>query len=95
MAVNQRRNQCEAKSYIFRVVIEDDHFEDGREAYHAFAPALKGCHTWGNTYQEALANIREAVEIYVEDLLESGESIPIDNDQDVMVQSTPVVVVNV
>jgi predicted RNase H-like HicB family nuclease len=31
-----------------------------------FCPALKGCHTWGRTYDEALANIREEVELYVE-----------------------------
>src|SRR5207247_2981281 len=38
----------------------------------------KGCHTWGHTYLEALANIREAIELYVEDLLEAGEAIPVD-----------------
>jgi hypothetical protein len=43
------------KSYIFRVVIEPDKFEDGRDAWHGFCPALKGCHTWGHTYEEALA----------------------------------------
>ncbi len=31
------------KSYVFRVVIEPDKFEDGREAWHASCPALKGC----------------------------------------------------
>jgi predicted RNase H-like HicB family nuclease len=33
------------KSYVFRVVIEPDKFEDGREAWHASCPALKGCRT--------------------------------------------------
>jgi predicted RNase H-like HicB family nuclease len=49
----------------------------------------------GLAYREALANIQEAVEIYVEDLLESGESIPIDNDNDVIAQPWPAVVVNI
>jgi hypothetical protein len=49
------------KSYIFRVVVEDDATENGQEAFHAYCPALKGCHTWGRTYDEALANVREAV----------------------------------
>ena len=66
------------KSYIFKIVVEEDAFEDGRIAYHAYCPALKGCHTWGHTYQEALANVREAVELYVEDLREAGDPIPVD-----------------
>jgi len=41
-------------------------------AYHAFCPALKGCHTWRHSPEEALANIREAAELYVEDLIEAG-----------------------
>lgn len=82
------------KSYIFKVVIEEDQFEDGRKAYHAFCPALKGCHTWGHTYEEALANIKDAIELYVEDLIEAGEEIPIDPDKGVVEWSSPSVVVN-
>ena len=52
------------KSYIFKVVIQPDKFEDGRDAWHAFCPALKGCHAWGHSNEEALANIREAIDIY-------------------------------
>src|SRR5882724_9286624 len=64
------------KSYIFRVIVEEDLLENGRQAYHAYCPALKGCHTWGHTSTEALANIREAVELYIEDLLQTGAAIP-------------------
>jgi predicted RNase H-like HicB family nuclease len=56
------------KSHIFKVVIEEDSFENGVRAYHAYCPALRGCHTWGHTPEEALTNIGEAVELYVEDL---------------------------
>jgi len=59
------------RSRLFRVVIEGDRFEDGSRAYHAFCPALKDCHTWGYSPEEALANIREAVEVYVEDLIDT------------------------
>ena len=41
-------------------------------------PALPGCNTQGNTIEEALANAREAIELYLEDLRESGEPIPDD-----------------
>lgn len=65
-------------SYIFPLVVEADRFADGTPAYHAYCPALKGCHTWGHTREEALANVREAVELYVEDLIEAGEPVPVD-----------------
>lgn len=55
------------QSRVIRIVIEEDHFENGSAAYHAFCPELKGCHTWGRSPAEALANIREAAELYVED----------------------------
>lgn len=92
-AKRRRDKPPKVKSYVFRVVIEKDAFEDGRKAYHAYCPSLKGCGTWGYTYEEALANIREAVELYVEDLLESGEPVPVDSG--VTEFPTPSVAVNV
>lgn len=83
------------KSHIFKVVIEEDRFEDGRKAYHASCPALKGCHTWGHTAEEALANIREAVELYVEDLRAADEPIPVDPDRGAVEWPSPSVAVNV
>ena len=67
-------------TYTFEVVIEEDEFEDGRPAYHAYCPALPGCRTWGHTYKEAEAKIREAVSLYVEDMIEAGDEIPGDGD---------------
>jgi predicted RNase H-like HicB family nuclease len=94
MKNSAQNNDKRAKTYIFDVTIEEDEFEDGRRAYHAACPALKGCHSWGHTYEEALANVREAVELYVEDLIEAGERIP-GSRKGVVVRSTPAVVVNV
>jgi predicted RNase H-like HicB family nuclease len=65
-------------TYVFKVVIEADQFEDGRTGWHGSCPVLKGCHTWGHTYEEALGNVQEAVELYVQDLVESGEQIPVE-----------------
>lgn len=45
------------------VVIERD--ENG---YYAFSPELEGCQSQGDTFEEALTNIREAVELYLETL---------------------------
>ncbi len=76
------------------MVIEEDHFEDGSLAYHAFCPALKGCHTWGHSPEEALENIQEAAEVYVEDLVEGGEPIPSGPEDGTIVIPAPAVLVS-
>jgi predicted RNase H-like HicB family nuclease len=45
------------------VIIEKDEF-----GYYAFCPALKGCHTQGDSLDEVLINIKEAVKLYLETL---------------------------
>ena len=51
--------------------------EKGRESgYVAYAPALKGCVSQGKTKAETLKNIKEAMEVYVEALLEDGLPVP-------------------
>ena len=82
------------KSYIFSIEIEEDAFEDGPGAYHALCPAPKGCHTWGHTSEEASMNVQEAIQLYVDDLIEAGESIPVDPEKGVVERDTPSVVVN-
>lgn len=82
------------KSYTFRVVVEEDITEDGQRAYHATCPALKGCHTWGHSYTEALANAREAIELYVEDLREAGEAIPVGPEHGAVEWPEPAIAVN-
>ena len=50
-----------------------------READGGFVvsvPALPGCVSQGDSRQEALRNIREAIELYVEDCREAGDPIP-------------------
>ena len=48
----------------YKVVIQQD--EDGR--FNASCPELKGCHSFGDTVEDALKNIREAIELYLEDM---------------------------
>jgi predicted RNase H-like HicB family nuclease len=45
------------------VVIEKD-----EHGYYAWCPELKGCQSQGASLEESLANIREAIELYVETL---------------------------
>jgi predicted RNase H-like HicB family nuclease len=45
------------------VVIEKD-----RSGFYAFCPELPGCQSQGDTLEEVTANIREAVDLYLETL---------------------------
>ena len=47
------------------VVVEKDNF-----GYYAYSPELEGCHTQGDSFEEVMANIKEAVELYLETLSE-------------------------
>jgi len=57
----------------FKVFLERDEEYDG---YVVMCPSLPGCYSQGHTIEEALANIREAIELVLEDMQESGEAIP-------------------
>ena len=52
-------------SYKINVVIEKD-----EHGYYAYCPELEGCQTQGETFEETLKNIKEAVELYLETLSE-------------------------
>ena len=58
----------------YRIIVEPD--EKG--TYHAYVPALRGCHTWGESIDEARKNIREAMSLYIESMRDLGEDIPED-----------------
>jgi len=44
----------------------------------AECPSLPGCISQGKTKEEALANIKEAIELWIEEAQENGEPIPED-----------------
>lgn len=57
--------------------------EKGRESgYIAYAPALKGCVSQGRTKTEAQKNLKEAMEAYVEALIEDGIPLPTEIGRD-------------
>ncbi len=60
--------------YKFTVVVEKD--EDG--LYVASVPLLQGCYTQGETYEEALENIKDAIRLHIEARRSLGEPIPIE-----------------
>jgi len=55
-------------TYQFTVVIEPD-----EKGFHAYVPALPGCHTFGDTLDEARTNIVEAMELHIESMQADGE----------------------
>ncbi|MBI4338095.1 MAG: type II toxin-antitoxin system HicB family antitoxin [Chloroflexi bacterium] len=56
----------------FRVILEANELG----GYTVTVPLLPGCISEGDTRQEALDNIKEAIELYIESLLVDGEPVP-------------------
>jgi predicted RNase H-like HicB family nuclease len=50
-------------SYKVNIIIECDEF-----GYFAYCPELEGCQSQGDSLEEVMANIREAIELYLETL---------------------------
>jgi predicted RNase H-like HicB family nuclease len=67
----RKRARPEARTYQLQVVIEVD--EDGR--YVAWCPALQACYTQGDTFEEAMRNIREVVAMCLDELQEEKKEI--------------------
>ena len=58
-------------THRFSVIIEKD--EDG---FFAYCPQLQGCYTQGETHEEALENLKDAIRLHIEDRRANGEPIP-------------------
>lgn len=64
----------------FTVVLEQE--SDG--GFVVSVPTLPGCVSQGESRDEALINVREAIEAYLEDCRESGEPIPSENGREIV-----------
>jgi predicted RNase H-like HicB family nuclease len=56
----------------YTVILEQE--SDGE--YIAVVPSLPGCVTQGATRNEVMANIREAIQLYIEDCVAAGDPVP-------------------
>lgn len=65
------------KTFVLKVTLKEE--EDGR--WSASIPALPGCSSWGYSRQEALDNIKDAAEIFIEDMIDAGQGIPAPTDE--------------
>ena len=61
-------------TYRFDIVVERD--EDG--VYIASCPAFQGCYSQGDTYEEAVENLKDAIRLHIEARRGVGEPIPIE-----------------
>ena len=48
--------------------------------YWVEVPTLPGCFSQGESIEEAMKNVKEAIELHIEGLMEEHEPIPIEND---------------
>jgi len=51
-------------------------YEKGEEVWSAFSPDVPGCGSLGDTLEEIRANMREALELYLNETAKAGEPIP-------------------
>jgi predicted RNase H-like HicB family nuclease len=77
--INVRPARYKEPTMKYRVLIEQD--EDGM--FVVQVPALAGCISQGKTRTEALKNIQEAIEAYIESLQAHDEPIPPSIDEEV------------
>ena len=61
-----------ATTSTYRVLLR----REPESGYTAIVPSLPGCITYGKTLDEAKANVREAIELYIESLEAHGEEVP-------------------
>ncbi len=58
------------KNYRFSVIVEKD--ENG---YFASCNELQGCYSQGETYEEIIENIKDAIQLHIEDRIDAGEEV--------------------
>ena len=59
------------KNLTLPIIVEAD-----ADGYFVSCPALQGCYSQGDTYEEAVENIKDAIRLHIEDRLAAGEEIP-------------------
>ncbi len=59
------------QTFKVSIVVEKD-----KNGYYAYCPELQGCYSQGDTYEEVVENIRDAIKLHIEDRIDKGEEIP-------------------
>lgn len=61
----------------YTLLLVPDQEEGG---YTVTVPALPGCITEGDSLEEAMANAKDAIRLYLEDLIANGEPAPLEGE---------------
>ena len=79
-------------TYVFQVQLEPD-----EAGWLVTCPTLNeyAAYTWGYTKEEALANIKEVIEMILQELIEDNDPIPVESTQSATVNSRQQVAVSV
>ena len=64
----------------YTVILERD--PEGLVVAHV--PALRGCVSQGKNKREALRNVKEAIALYVETLIENGQAVPVESGREIV-----------
>lgn len=58
--------------YNYTAIIEKE--DEG--GFHAFCPVFPGCHTQGETFEDVVDNIKDAIRVYIESMIAHNEQLP-------------------
>ncbi len=53
------------------IIVESD-----ADGYYVTCPSLQGCYSQGDSYEEAVENIKDAIRLHIEDRIADGEGMP-------------------
>ena len=73
----------DAKPLEFGVIL---HWDEDYQGYWIEVPSLPGCVSQGKTRDEALKNIVEAIQLYLEGLIREGREIPQEKEEGATVE---------
>ena len=80
----------QTKILNYRIIITPDtQTGTGKHGYTAFCPTL-GIADDGDTIEEALNNVKEAIQVYIESLSKDNQPVPIDNPEQDIVTTTQI-----
>ena len=71
--------------YSFAVLLHPDPVEGG---YGVTVPALPGCVSQGETIEDAIKNVKEAISFHLQGMIDDGEEIPNEDDHPQLVVIT-------
>lgn len=72
------------KKEIYNYTVVFEPAGEGENGFIAHVPALPGCVTQGDSFEEAKLMVKDAIKGYLEVVKESGEGIPIESSEAVV-----------